>query len=194
MKRLVALGISIGVLAGLFTFVAFSLTNIGSWTAPLSVWVGFAAWAMFYARGGGTQGLVTSGASIVSGVVWGWLIATGWSLVTSATTGAHTSFAILGLAVAIGAFAMCVQASVPALSFIPAAFVGAAAYFGLQGAAGFAGPGFWTVLVSVIGGTLLAFASEKGADVIEKAMGLPAGDPAEAGGSHQSPAREAAAG
>ena len=44
MKRLVALVISIGVLAGLYTFVAFSWTNLGSWTAPLSVWIGFAAW------------------------------------------------------------------------------------------------------------------------------------------------------
>jgi hypothetical protein len=43
MKRLVALGISIGVLAGLFTWVAGSITAIGSLTAPLVVWVGFAA-------------------------------------------------------------------------------------------------------------------------------------------------------
>ena len=149
---------------------------------------------MFYAKGGGTQGLVVSGASTVSGVVWGWLIAVGWLAVTSATTGEHTSYALLGVAVAIGAFAMCVQAAVPVLAFIPGAFVGAASYFGLQGAVGFQGPGFWTVLVSVIGGTVLAFVSEKGADVIEKMLGLTAGDPEQAGGAHQTPDRQAAAG
>lgn len=191
MKRLIALGVSIGVLAGLYTFVAFSITNIGSWTAPFSVWIGFAAWAMFYAKGGGMQGLTVSGASTLSGAVWGWLIALAWLAVTSPTTGQHTSFALLGIAVAIGAFAMCVQAGVPVLGFIPGAFVGAASYFGLQGADGFKGPGFWTVVVSIVGGTVLAFLSEKGADVIEKLLGLTAGDPEQAGGSHQTPNREA---
>lgn len=191
MKRLVALGISIGVLAGLYTFVAFSITSIGSWTAPFSVWIGFAAWAMFYAKGGGMQGLTVSGASTLSGAVWGWLIAVAWIAVTSPTTGQHVSFALLGIAVAVGAFAMCVQAAVPLISFIPGAFVGAASYFGLQGANGFSGPGFWTVVVSLVGGTVLAFASEKGADAIEKMLGLPVGDPEQAGGSHQTPHRKA---
>ncbi len=74
MKRLVALGISIGVLAGLFTWVAGSITAIGSLTAPLVVWVGFAAWAVFYAAGGRTAGLVSTLGSTLSGLVWGWLI------------------------------------------------------------------------------------------------------------------------
>jgi hypothetical protein len=191
MKRLVALGISIGVLAGLYTFVAFSITSIGGWTAPFSVWIGFAAWAMFYAKGGGTTGLTVSGASTLSGAVWGWLIALAWLAVTGPTTGEHASYALLGVAVAIGAFAMCVQAAVPVLGFIPGAFVGAASYFGLQGVVGFSGPGFWTVVASIIGGTVLAFASEKGADVIEKMLGLPAGDPEQAGGAHQTPSRKA---
>lgn len=187
MKRLVALGISIGVLAGLFTWVAFSITSFGSWTSPLVVWVGFAAWAMFYAKGGGVEGLKVSGASLLSGAVWGWLIGAAWLAIAGGSMG------FLGLCVAVGAFAMCVQAAVPLLSFIPGAFVGAAAYFGFAGGLGFTGPGFWSVVLSLVGGTVLAFASEKGADVIEKLMGLPAGDPAQAGGSHQSP-REATAG
>ena len=67
MKRLVALGISIGVLAGLFTWVAVTVTHIGSWTAPLVVWVGFAAWAVFYAAGGRTGGLVKALANLLAG-------------------------------------------------------------------------------------------------------------------------------
>ena len=54
MKRLTALGISIGVLAGLFTWFAGTVTQLGSWQSPFFVWVGFAAWACFYAVGGGT--------------------------------------------------------------------------------------------------------------------------------------------
>ena len=57
MKRLIALGISIGVLAGLWTVLALTVTSIGAWQAPLVVWIGFAAWACFYAAGGRLSGL-----------------------------------------------------------------------------------------------------------------------------------------
>ena len=45
MKRLIALGISIGVLAGLWTIFALSVAVIGGYKAPFVVWIGFAAWA-----------------------------------------------------------------------------------------------------------------------------------------------------
>ena len=181
MKRLVAVGLSIGVLAGLFTWFAFGvLTEIGSWKTPLVVWVGFAAWACFYAAGGGTKSLVTNLGSVSSGVVWGFLIVFVWKNVSV------TSMALLGLCVGVGAFLMCIQASVPALSFIPGAFIGAASYFGFGGASGFTQQGyiFASVLVSAVGGLILAFLSERGADIIEKSLGLSPGDPAELGGSH----------
>jgi hypothetical protein len=181
MKRLVAVGISIGVLAGLFTWFSFGvLTEIGGWKTPLVVWVGFAAWACFYAIGGGTKGLITSMGSVSSGVVWGFLIVLVWKDV------AVSSMALLGLCVGLGAFLMCVQASVSILSFIPGAFIGASSFFGFGGASGFAQMGyiFASVLVSVILGSILAFLSERGADVIEKGFGLAPGDPAELGGAH----------
>lgn len=158
MKRLIALGISIGVLAGLFTWVSLTVTHIGSWQAPLVVWVGFAAWACFYAAGGRTGGLVKAVASNASGLVWGWLIvwAAGHVLAGSA--------AVLGLFVAIAAFGMCMQAAVPPLAFIPGAFVGAAAFFGNATV-------FWATLVSLVAGALLAYASELLADVIERSLG-----------------------
>jgi hypothetical protein len=157
MKRLVALGISIGVLAGLFTWFALSVTSVGSWTAPFVVWIGFAAWAVFYAAGGGVPGLAKTLGSTLSGLVWGWLIL--WA----ATKVSAGSAAVLGLFVAIAAFGMCVQAAWGPLAFIPGAFVGAAAYFGNQGV-------FWATLASLVLGALLAFASEKFADVIEKVI------------------------
>jgi len=158
MKRLIALGISIGVLAGLFTWVALTVTHIGGWQAPLVVWVGFGAWACFYAAGGRTGGLVKALGSNAIGLVWGWLIfwAAGHVLAGSA--------AVLGVFVAIASFGMCVQAAVPPLAFIPGAFVGAAAFFGN-------GAMFWATLVSLVVGALLAYASELLADLIERALG-----------------------
>lgn len=165
MKRLVSLGLSIGVLAGVFTWFAFTVTSFGSWVSPLSVWVGFAAWACFFALGGGTKALRVSSASLASGVFWGWAIAAVWLLASP------TSMVVLGICVAVGAFLMCVQATLPPLAFIPSAFIGAASYFGFAGALGFAGAGFWSVLLSVVAGTVLAFLSEKGADLVEAALG-----------------------
>jgi hypothetical protein len=51
MKRLVALGMAIGGLAGLCTVLAPSVTAICAWKGPLVVWIGIAAWATFYAVG-----------------------------------------------------------------------------------------------------------------------------------------------
>lgn len=155
MKRLIALGASIGLLAGLFTWFAGTVTSLGDWKAPFVVWVAFAAWACFYAAGGRTPGLVKTLAANASGVAWGWLIV--WSLRHSGST----SPALLGLLVAVAAFAMCVQAGWAPLAFIPGTFVGAASYFGNAAA-------FWGTAVSLAVGALLAFGSELLGDVFER--------------------------
>ena len=157
MKRLIALGISIGVLAGLWTFFALSVTAIGGYEAPFVVWIGFAAWAVFYAAGGRLPGLTKTLGSTISGLLWGYV------LLWAATQVSEGSAAVLGLFVAIAAFGMCVQAAVPLLAFIPGAFVGAAAYFGSGGV-------FWSTLLSLVAGALLAYVSELLGDVIEKAL------------------------
>ena len=157
MKRLVALGISIGVLAGLFTWFALSVTAIGGWTAPFVVWIGFAAWAVFYAAGGRRRG-------------------------PDQDARLHSQRPGLGVADPVGGDpGQCRLGRHPRpvrrhrrvrhvrpgrralLAFIPGAFVGAAAYFGNAGI-------FWATLVSLVVGALLAFASERLADVIEKAL------------------------
>jgi len=157
-QRLTALGISIGVLAGLFTWFAGTVTQLGSWQLPFVVWVGFASWACFYAAGGRTQGLVRALASNVSGVLWGWLIvwATGQVLAGSA--------AVLGLFVALAAFGMCVQAGWGPLASIPGTFIGAASFFGN-------GTLFWSTVTSLVVGVLLAHASEVLGDVVGRALG-----------------------
>lgn len=170
MKRLIALGISIGVLAGLWTVFALSVPAIGGYQAPFVVWIGFAAWAVFYAAGGRMPGLTKTLGSTLSGLLWG------FALLWAATQVSAGSAVVLGLFVALAAFGMCVQAAVPLLAFIPGAFVGAAAYFGNAGI-------FWSTLISLVAGALLAYASEILGDVIEKALparraGAPVSTPA----------------
>ena len=157
MKRLVALGISIGVLAGLWTVFALSVTEVAGYAAPFVVWIGFAAWAVFYAAGGRVPGLTKTLGSTLSGLLWG------YALLWAANQVDEGSAVVLGLFVALAAFGMCVQAAVPLLAFIPGAFVGAAAYFGNAGI-------FWATLISLVAGALLAYASELLGDVIEKAL------------------------
>ena len=157
MKRLIALGISIGVLAGLWTFFALSIPAVAGYQGPFVVWIGFAAWAVFYAAGGRLPGLTKTLGSTLSGLLWGFV------LLWAATQVREGSAAVLGLFVAVAAFGMCVQAAVPLLAFIPGAFVGAAAYFGSGGV-------FWATLISLVAGAVLAYASELLGDVIEKAL------------------------
>ena len=157
MKRLIALGISVGVLAGLWTVFALSVSSIGGWEAPFVVWIGFAAWATFYAAGGRLPGLTKALGSNLSGLVWG------FALLWAATKIAAGSAVVLGVFVALAAFGMCVQAAWSVLAFIPGAFVGAAAFFGNSGL-------FWSTAVSLVAGGLLAYASELLGDVIEKGL------------------------
>ena len=145
------------MLAGLWTVIALSVTSIGAWEAPLVVWIGFAAWATFYAAGGRLPGLSKALGSNVSGLLWG------FALLWAATRVAEGSAVVLGVFVALAAFGMCVQAAVPVLAFIPGAFVGAAAFFGNGGV-------FWATLVTLVAGALLAYASELLGDVIEKGL------------------------
>ncbi|MEI8216225.1 MAG: DUF1097 domain-containing protein [Eubacteriales bacterium] len=138
MGFLTAVGITIGVLAGIWAQV--------SGYVGLLAWVGFIAWACFFAAGGKTDGLVKGMLANLSGVFWGWLIIMIMGLMP------NFPYA-LGVAVVFPAFMMCVQANFKYLSFIPGAFCGAAAYFG-------SGLDIKATAISLICGALLAFASE----------------------------------
>lgn len=132
MKNYLGVGISIGVLAAAWTQASVSL--------GLITWVGFVAWATYFAAGGGVTGLRNGLLANLSGVVYGWLVAQ--FLTVASFPGA------LALAVGVIALAMCLQAGFAPLSFIPGAFVGAASFFGTQFA-------FWpTVLALAIGAAL----------------------------------------
>lgn len=114
MKALVTIGITVGILAGLWTQLS---TPFG-----LITWVGFVGWACYFAAGGKREGLIKAIPASLSGALWGSAIV--W------TAGAVTLPAILPISVGLAAFAMCVQARWRVLSFIPGTFAGCAAFFG----------------------------------------------------------------
>jgi hypothetical protein len=117
MSLYLALGIAIGVLIAIWTYISVGMTNLG-----LIVWAGIIAWGAFFAAGGGAEGFKKTVASNVSGIIWAFL-----ALYIFTRMGG-TSVLVLALLVGIIAFIMCVQANVPLLSFIPGAFMGAATY------------------------------------------------------------------
>jgi len=131
------IGLSVGVLAGIWTQVSIEL--------ELITWVAFVAWACFFAAGGGLTGLSKGLTGNLSGVAWGW--AAGEVADAMGFDGA------LAICVAVIAFFLCVQASIDVLSFVPAAFAGTAVYFGTAFA-------FWDCVIALVAGALLGLASE----------------------------------
>ncbi len=138
MRALLGIGISVGVLAGLWTYVSVELA--------LVTWVAFVAWACFFAAGGGRSGLAKALAANVAGLGWGWVISQGLDHLSGSTLA-------LALMVTVVGFVLCLEAALPLLSFIPGGFAGTAIFFGtafdLTGA-----------LIAVVAGALLGIVSE----------------------------------
>ena len=163
-KPLLGIGISVGVLAGLWTYVSVELT--------LVTWVAFIAWACFFAAGGGTTGLAKGLAANVAGVFWGWVISQGLDHVSSTTLALAVMVTVVG-------FVLCIEAALPLLSFIPGGFAGTAIFFGtgfdLSGA-----------LIAIVSGAVLGLVSEWAGARIQSAVSRPSVQPA--AGPEASPA------
>lgn len=136
MKNYLGIAVSIGVLAAAWTQVSVAL--------DLVTWVAFAAWACYFAAGGGRSGFQRGLAANLSGLVYGFLVA--------AFIGAVSFPGALAVSVGVVAALMCLQAGWAPLSFIPGAFVGAAAYFGTAFS-------FWPTAIALVVGALLGWAS-----------------------------------
>lgn len=149
MDFLIAVGISVGILAGIWT--------AGSVSLGLITFAGFLSWASYYAAGGKKEGLKSTLVTNFSGVVWGFIIVK-LSVVFGAIFGATAG---LGLAVVIGAGAMCWQAKLPTLGFIPGAFIGCSTFF----AANF---DFVGSVIGLVLGALFGYASEMGGLMLAK--------------------------
>ena len=147
MDVLVALAISIGILIAAWTYVALGV-------AALPVWAGIVAWGCFFAAGGKTTGLTKTIASNLSGVVWAFL-----ALEASRRFGGTVP--ILSVMVGVAAFFMVLQAKIPALSFIPGAFLGAATAVSVVVGAGTTFPHPWVkTIVALVAGAVLGYVSE----------------------------------
>jgi Protein of unknown function (DUF1097) len=143
MDVLVALAISIGVLIAGWTYVALGV-------AALPVWAGIIAWGCFFAAGGKAAGLTKTLASNLSGVLWAFLALTAWNSFGGGVP-------VLSVLVGIAALFMVLQAKIPALSFIPGAFLGAATAVSVVVGAN----GSWTkTIIALVVGALLGYLSE----------------------------------
>jgi Protein of unknown function (DUF1097) len=147
MDVLVALAISIGILIAVWTYVALGV-------AALPVWAGIVAWGCFFAAGGKTAGLTKTIASNLSGVVWAFL-----ALYAAKSLGGGVP--VLSVCVGVAALFMVLQAKVPALSFIPGAFLGAATAVSVVVGAGTTFPHPWIkTIIALVVGALLGYLSE----------------------------------
>jgi hypothetical protein len=143
MDVLVALAVSIGILIAGWTYVALG-------PAALPVWAGIVAWGCFFAAGGKTTGLTKTIASNLSGVFWAFLALEG-----SRRFGGDLP--VLSLLVGVAALFMVLQAKIPALSFIPGSFLGAATAVSVVVGAN----GTWTkTIIALVVGALLGYLSE----------------------------------
>jgi hypothetical protein len=151
MDALVALGLSIGILIAGWTYVALG-------PGALPVWAGIVAWGCFFAAGGKTQGLTKTIASNLSGVLWAFLAIT-------AATRFGGGVPVLSVLVGFAALFMVLQAKIPALSFIPGAFLGAATAVSVVVGAN----GSWTrTIVALVAGAVLGYLSEMLAGALTK--------------------------
>jgi hypothetical protein len=143
MDALLALGLAIGVLIAGWTYVAIGV-------AALPVWAGIVAWGCFFAAGGKTEGLMKTIASNLSGVFWAFLALYVWNM-------AGQGVPLLSLLVGLAAFAMVLQAKIPALAFIPGAFLGAATAVSVVVGAS----GTWiNTVIALVAGAILGYLSE----------------------------------
>ena len=143
MDVLVALALSIGILIAVWTYIALGV-------AALPVWAGIVAWACFFAAGGKTAGLTKTIASNLSGVLWAFLALTAWKSFGGGVP-------VLSVLVGVAALLMVLQSKIPALSFIPGSFLGAATAVSVVVGAN----GSWTkTILALILGALFGYASE----------------------------------
>jgi len=160
-KFLVAVTISIFLLAGLFNLAYVLYANAGiSFDLTGIVVAGFLGWATFYAAGAGKGGLVKGIPANLSGVFWAVVIVFIWDKVFG--------FNVLGafVAVGFGAGMMCFQAHFKPFGFIPGAFIGCSTFFALGAA--ITGATLWPAVLGLIVGLLLGYISEQFAILLNK--------------------------
>jgi len=162
-KFIVALSLSVFIIAGIFSFGYEFYTGLNLDFNLLGlVPAAFLGWATYDALGGGSKGVINGILSNMSGVVWSIVIIIIWDYgFDYSLTGAFIS-------VAVGAGAMCFQAHFKPLSFIPGTFIGASAFFALG--ANVNGTTLWPTVLGLLLGVFLGYLSEAFATYLNAKM------------------------
>ncbi|MGH8061686.1 MAG: DUF1097 domain-containing protein [Pseudoxanthomonas sp.] len=121
MKPLIALAVSIAVLVALWVYLSIGLPSL-----QLIPWIGFVAWATFFAAGGGRTAITQALPPAIAGVLL-------TALTMFGVGHAGGGLSALIVLVAVLAFVLVAMAGHKALAYTPAAFLGAASYFGSGG-------------------------------------------------------------
>lgn len=145
MKILHALALSIALLVAVWVYVSIGLPEL-----KLYPWIGFVAWAAFFAAGGGRAGFIKPLAASAAGI--------GLTAITMyAVNQAGGGLVALMLLVAVLAFVLVTIADIGAFSYTPAAFLGAATYFGTGSKFD---ESILFIMLSWVAGLMLGYASE----------------------------------
>jgi len=150
MKILHALSLSVALLVAAWVYISIGLPQF-----KFIPWIGFVAWAAFYAAGGGSAGITKPVATSLAGVVL--------TALTMYCVGlAGDGLVALMFIIAVLAFVLVEISSIGLFSYTPAAFLGAASYFGYLMLPGskLDVDGIFFVAISWIAGLLLGYASE----------------------------------
>jgi len=122
MNKLTALSVSIGVLAGLATFLA-----VGPLSGVFFIWAATIAWAAYFLLGGNKEALVNTIVCGIFGVFMAWITAL---LLTEIAPDTMLGFPFMAaITVAVAVIVMCLSASCPMLASIPASVLGYSSTF-----------------------------------------------------------------
>ncbi len=123
MSSLTALAVSVGLLAGLATYLFVS----DIWGLGLYLWAAFITWGAFFHSGGKEQALVSTIACSLFGVVAGIICVL---LLNKVDLGLSTPI-WLSIIVTLAAFLIVLASSIPLFSTVPVVFYGFAAFAAL---------------------------------------------------------------
>jgi len=141
----IAVAITSSILAGIFGQFSADWGMLG--------WIGFISWACFFAVGGGVAGLKKTVPANLFGVLIGFCV-----VYIASITGMSNPML---LPLTLGVFIICASGYFEFLSFVPASFVGCAAFLG-------SGALLLESTVSLLVGITLGFIAEQGALLITK--------------------------
>ena len=120
MSARIATALSVGVLAGIATWIFLAVGTI-------LIWAAFVAWACFFHCGGDTDALKTTIIGNIFGVVAGWVAAL---LIVYVPLGGELPPGLwAGIVVLVTVVIVCLASAVPALASIPASVYGYACVF-----------------------------------------------------------------